>query len=56
MEEKFVELRGVVEEIVFHNDENGFTVLEIMTDDEYVTVVGLIPEIAPGEELRLKGN
>ncbi len=56
MEENFVELQGVVEEIVFHNEENGFTVLEIMTDDEYITVVGVIPEIAPGEELRLKGN
>lgn len=56
MEENFVELSGTVEEIVFHNVDSGFTVLELMTDDEYVTAVGVIPEIAPGEELRLRGN
>ena len=56
MEENFVELSGTVEEIVFHNVDSGFTVLELMTDDEYITAVGVIPEIAPGEELRLRGN
>ncbi len=56
MEENFVELQGTVEEIVFHNSDTGFTVLEIMTDDEYVTVVGVLADVAPGEELRLRGN
>lgn len=56
MIESFDEIHGTVEEVVFHNEDSGFTVLEIMTDEEYVTVVGVIPDIAPGEELRLKGN
>ena len=56
MEESLVELQGTVEEIVFHNENTGFTVLEIMTEDEYVTVVGVIADVAPGEELRLRGN
>ena len=55
MEDNLVELVGSVEEIVFHNEDSGFTVLEIVNDEEYVTVVGVIPEVAPGEELRLKG-
>lgn len=56
MEDSLVELVGSVEEIIFHNEDNGFTVLDIVNDDEYVTVVGVIPEVAPGEELRLKGS
>ena len=56
MEENFVELQGTVEEIVFHNSDTGFTVLEIMTEDEYITVVGVLADVAPGEELRLRGN
>lgn len=56
MDDVFVELQGSVEEIVFHNEESGFTVLDLVNDDEYVTVVGVLPEVAPGEELRLRGN
>ncbi len=56
MEQDFVEIQGTVEDVIFHNDESGFTVLEITTEDEYVTAVGVLPEIAAGEELRLKGN
>ena len=56
LEENFVELQGTVEEIVFHNSDTGFTVLEIMTEDEYITVVGVLADVAPGEELRLRGN
>lgn len=56
MNRDLTELQGSVEEIVFHNDESGFTVLEIVTETEYITVVGTFPQVAPGEELRLKGN
>ena len=55
MQQEFEEIQGTVEDVIFHNDESGFTVIELSTEDEYITVVGVLPEIAAGEELRLKG-
>lgn len=56
MEAELVEISGQVEDVIFRKEENGFTVLELSTEDEYVTVVGVLPEVAAGEELRLRGN
>lgn len=56
MEQEFIEIQGTVEDVIFHNDESGFTVIELTTEDEYITAVGVLPEVTAGEELRLKGN
>ena len=56
MEQDLLEVQGSVEEIVFHNEESGFTVLELVNETEYITVVGTFPQVVPGEELTLKGN
>jgi len=49
-------LCGMAENIVFRKADTGFTVLDLSTPDgELVTVVGVLPEIAPGEELHLLG-
>lgn len=50
------ELRGSVESVTFRNEENGFTVLELNAQGELETVVGILPAVAPGEELRLLGR
>ena len=51
------QLHGHAEAVVFRNEENGFTVLDFATDDgELVSVVGVLPQIAPGEPLRLQGR
>ncbi len=48
---------GTILTVVFRNEENGYTVARIVTDDgEVVTVVGCIPCAAPGEELILTGR
>lgn len=49
------ELQGVVMEIVFHNPENGYTVLELDASGKLVTCVGNIPFIQPGEYVRFFG-
>lgn len=56
MKENLEEIHGFVEELVFRKPESGFTVLELSIDDEYVTVVGVLPEINVGEELKLRGT
>ena len=56
METELEEIFGQVEDVIFRKEESGFTVLELSTEDEYITVVGVLPEVNAGEQLRLKGN
>ena len=60
-------LAGSVEHITFYNQENGCTVLRLrpevrgrqrlpgLSRDGLITVVGNLPEVSPGEHLKLKG-
>ena len=49
-------IEGVVENVVFQNEENGYTVLSLLTDQgEVVTVVGCIPFAAAGEGMTVTG-
>lgn len=49
----FVE--GTVLEIVFRNEENAYTVLELDSEGKLVTCVGNLPFIQPGEYVRFYG-
>lgn len=49
----FVE--GTVLEIIYRNDENGYTVLEIDADGKMAVCVGNLPPIQPGEYARFYG-
>ena len=49
------QLTGTVDHIVFCNDDNGWTVLELDTGDTIETVVGVLPRVQVGESLRLQG-
>jgi exodeoxyribonuclease V alpha subunit len=61
-------LSGSVERITFYNHENGYTVLRLRPDSQrsirnqdlsregLATVVGNLPELSPGEHLRLQGQ
>ncbi len=55
-ERELTTLEGSVEDIVFASDETGFTVLELNTGEELVTVVGQMVEVSEGEQLRLVGE
>ena len=60
-------LSGAVERITFYNPENGYTVLRLRPEvsrgsripglsyDALTTVVGNLPELSPGEHVRLQG-
>src|SRR5689334_3379996 len=64
-------LTGSVERVTFYNPDNGYTVLRLrpehqtgmhavpksrLTFDGLATVVGTLPEVSPGEHLRLQGT
>ena len=49
-------VEGAVQSLIFQNEDNGYTVLSLLTDDgELVTVVGCIPCAAPGERMTVTG-
>ena len=51
-----LQLVGTVKNIIFQNQENGYTVLRLdVGGDEPVTVVGCLPFAAPGEGLTVEG-
>ncbi len=61
-------LEGVVERITYHSGETGYTVLRLRpagkrsgflpqaSEENLLTVVGNLPEVNPGESLRLEGS
>jgi exodeoxyribonuclease V alpha subunit len=51
------QLCGTVERVTYHNEENGYSVIRLNITDQagLVTVVGNLPEVNPGESLRLEG-
>ena len=52
-----MELTGVIKSIVYRNQENGWTVLELQTDEhEKCMVVGTLPLLGAGERVKLSGS
>lgn len=51
-------LKGYIESITFLNPENGFVVAKLKENEkkDFVTIVGLMPSIQPGESVALEGN
>ncbi len=47
---------GTVENIIFRNDENMYTVLELETEDSPVTATGIFPSLSEGESIELEGE
>ena len=50
-------IEGSSEYIIYSNEENGYTILELITDkNELITAVGVMPYIGEGENLKLYGK
>ena len=50
-------LEGSVEGIIYSNEENGYTILELVIDkNELVTAVGIMPYVGEGESLKIYGK
>jgi len=57
MKEELISLSGVIEEIVYHNDENDYTVLELIDRTGHIrTAVGYMTLAAEGEDVTLYGK
>lgn len=49
-------ITGTIENIIFYNDKNNFTVMDLDCEDQLVTVVGNFPSLKKGEFLSVSGN
>ena len=56
-EDKKEQIEGFVEEIIYRNDANDYSVILVaLSEDEYTVAVGDIPNVAVGEGVVLRGN
>jgi len=51
-----VELNGIVEEIIYSNEENGYVIASVDSDGDYIIVVGYIPAIHEGDMMKFRGE
>jgi len=51
-----LELEGIVEDIIYQNEINSYTIAEFENEGELITVVGYLPFIAIGDSLKLYGK
>ncbi|MDO5018021.1 MAG: ATP-dependent RecD-like DNA helicase [Lagierella massiliensis] len=51
-----MEFEGVVENIIFNNKINNYTVLKLKTEDGDITAVGYIKDIKVGDGLKISGD
>lgn len=56
MDENAVTISGTVENIVFQNSENGWTVLELDDGSELITAVGILFQVCEGDKLKVMGE
>ncbi len=50
------QLEAIVEETVFRNEENGYSVIEVRVGRSNITAVGILPALAAGEQVILTGK
>lgn len=53
--EELFEISGQVESIIYRNEQNEYTVLELSTEESLVTATGVMPLISVGEQVKLFG-
>ena len=49
-------ITGIVEDIAFRNEGNGWTVIDVSLNNELLTAVGVMPGISAGETVTLTGT
>ena len=54
--ETLLELSGSVESIIYRNEENGYTVIELAGEESLITATGVMPLVSIGESVKLYGE
>lgn len=56
MDNEKILIEGIVENIVYTNPDNGYSVIDINYENSLITVVGIMPSCCPGEKLKVQGQ
>lgn len=48
-------IEGTVDEVIYYNEDNGYIIFDIETEDDLITAKGALGEIDEGEQVRLTG-
>lgn len=49
-------LQGMVSDIVFKNEENGYTIASLANENDEITIVGCMPTLSVGESIEVEGK
>ncbi|EGT2199650.1 TPA: ATP-dependent RecD-like DNA helicase [Clostridioides difficile] len=49
-------LEGMISEIVFKNEDNGYTIARLVNENDEIVVVGCMPTLAIGESIEVEGK
>lgn len=49
-------LQGMVSDIVFKNEENGYTIASLANENDEITIVGCMPTLSVGESIEIEGK
>lgn len=56
MDNEKILIEGIVENIVYTNPDNGYSVIDMNYENSLITVVGIMPSCCPGEKLKVQGQ
>lgn len=51
-----MEIEGIIENIIYSNDDNGYKVMKLDTSDGEITAVGIVPSVVVGDSLKINGD
>ena len=55
--EKLIKLTGSIENVIYCNEENGYIVCDLGTDDDdLITITGVMPYVGEGDSLIVYGE
>ena len=54
--DRLTRLKGTVEHIIYCNEDNAYTVMDVGTDDDVITACGILPYISEEDAIILWGN
>ena len=49
-------IQGMVSDIVFKNEENGYTIANLANENDEITIVGCMPTLSVGESIEIEGK
>lgn len=55
-QETVLHIEGTVEQVLYRNEQNGYTVLDLDANGTLITVVGELGDVEEGEQLSVDGT